>query len=135
MTVACDGPPVLLTLLMDASARVHATTGILPRHSVALPPEAAHLAGLIDEIYFGVAPVLGPSASQPTMPRPSDAFGQWSWATRPDLTAKIWHDIQPADDRARFANDLALTEGWLRLRLKQNQGASAQANPTTGTKP
>jgi len=135
LTVACDGPPVLLTLLMDASARVHATTGILPRHSVALPPEAAHLAGLIDEIYFGVAPVLGPSASQPTMPRPSDAFGQWSWATRPDLTAKIWHDIQPADDRARFANDLALTEGWLRLRLKQNQGASAQANPTTGTKP
>lgn len=140
LTVACDGPPSLLTLLMDVSARVHATTGILPRHSVALPPQAARLAGLIEEIYFGVAPVLGVSpqenASQPTMPRPSDAFGQWSWATRPDLTGKTktWHDIQPADDRARFADSLALTEGWLRLRLQQNQGTGASGNQTTGTK-
>jgi hypothetical protein len=139
LAVACDGQPVFVTLLMDASARVHATTGILPRHSVVLPPEAARQAGLIEETYFGVAPVLGTrpqdSASLPTMPRPSDAFGQWSWATRPDLTAKTWHDIQPADDRARFANDLALTEGWLRLRLKQNHGTAAPGSQTTGIKP
>ena len=79
-----------LTLLMDASARVHATTGLLPRHQVSLPAEAARLAGLINEFYIGVAPVLGErpgqGASRPTMPRPSDAFGQWSWATRPEVT-------------------------------------------------
>ncbi len=51
------------------------------------------------------------------MPRPSDAFGQWSWATRPDLATPTWHEIQAADDLARFAENLALTEGWLRLRL------------------
>ena len=122
LTVACaDEKPVSLTLLMDASARVHATTGLLPRHQVSLPAEAARLAGLINEFYFGVAPVLGErprqSASQPTMPRPSDAFGQWSWATRPDITA--WRLIRPADDRARFADSPALTEGWLRLQPQQ----------------
>lgn len=136
LSLSCaDDSPVSLTLLMDASARVHASTGILPRHSVVLPPEVARLEGLIEEVYFGVAPVLGErpreSASQPTMPRPSDAFGQWSWATRPGLTAQTWHEIRPGDDRARFAENLALTEGWLRLRLRRNQ---SDAEPDTKRK-
>jgi hypothetical protein len=119
---------------MDASAWLHATTVILPRHRVSLPAEAVRLAGLIKEIYVGVAPVLGErpqeAASQPVMPRPSDAFGQWSWATRPDLTGQTpkWHEIRPADDRARFAHDLALTEGWLRLRVQRNQDDAAPTN-------
>jgi hypothetical protein len=120
--------PVSLTLLMDASARVHATTGILPRHSVVLPPEATRMASLIEEVSFSAGPVLGErplnSGWQPTMPRPSDAFGQWSWATRPSITSQTWHEIRPADDRAQFADDLALTEGWLKLRLKPGQGES-----------
>jgi hypothetical protein len=126
---------VSLTLLMDASGRVHATTGLLPRHQISLPAEAARVATLIDEFYVGVAPVLGErpgqGASQPTMPRPSDAFGQWSWATRPDVAN--WHQIRPADDRARFAECLALTEGQLRLRLKQRDTAMGTTNPRGAT--
>ena len=105
LSVACaDELPVSLTLLMDTSAPVHASTGILPRHRVSLPAEAAQLASLIEEFYVGVAPVLGArpreTAAEPVMPQPSDAFGQWSWATRPDLrnTPPTWHDIRPADD-------------------------------------
>ena len=125
LTVACADPhPVSMTLLMDAGAPVHATTGILPRLGVMLPREAAHRANLIPEIYVAVAPVLGErppgNASQITMPQPSDAFGQWSWATRHNVTAKNWLDIRPADDRARFAGNLSLTEGWLRLRLDRS---------------
>jgi hypothetical protein len=85
---------------------------------------------LLHEVYFSVAPVLDESAdtspAQPTMPRPSDAFGQWSWSTRP---ATGWHEIRPADDRARFADRLALTEGWLKLRLRRNDGSTATGNP------
>jgi hypothetical protein len=123
-----DGKPVLVTLLMDAGARVHATTGLLPRHQVSLPAEAARYAALIEEFYVGVAPVLGERprrvGGQPTitMPRPSDAFGQWSWATRPDIAS--WNEIRPADDRARFADGLALAEGQLRLKVKP--GATAR---------
>jgi hypothetical protein len=50
------------------------------------------------------------------MPQPSDAFGQWSWATGPQITT--CYEIRPADDRARFPETLALTEGRLRLRLR-----------------
>lgn len=120
-----DGSPLTLTLLMDASARVHATTGMLPRHSIELPPEVARQASRIEDIYFNVAPVLGSRPKQPqeptgekpsvVMPRPSDAFGRWSWATRHTVG---WRDIQPADDRASFAEDLVLSEGWLKLSLQ-----------------
>jgi hypothetical protein len=111
-----DRQPLSLILLMDASARVHATTGILPRCSIQLPPEVGRQLGLIKDIYFNVAPVLGArpqtDSKSVIMPRPSDAFGQWSWTTRPALG---WREIRPADDRARFTDDLALGEGWLKL--------------------
>jgi len=113
-----------VTLLLDASARVHATTGILPRCSIELPPQVGKQVSLIEDVYFNVAPVLGarPQADQTpiTMPRPSDAFGRWSWATHPALN---WREIQSADDRARFPNDLALCEGWLKLRLRPERSS------------
>jgi hypothetical protein len=126
LSVACAGAPLKLTLLMDASARVHASTGILPRHHIQLPEEVGKQLGLIEKFYVSVAPVLGvppgESAAQPTMPRPSDAFGQWSWATRPSVA---WRAIKSADDRARFADGLTLSEGWLELRVKHDQRDAA----------
>ncbi len=126
LSVACAGDPLKLTLLMDASARVHASTGILPRHFIQLSGEVGKAVNLIDAIYVAVAPVLGvrleESAAQPTMPQPSDAFGQWSWATRPSMA---WQAIKPADDRARFTDGLVLSEGWLTLRLKSDQRNAA----------
>lgn len=126
LSVACTGDPVKLTLLMDASARVHASTGILPRHAIQLPEEVSKQLSRIKEFYISVAPVLGvrpdESAAQPTMPRPSDAFGRWSWATRPSVA---WSAIKAADDRARFAEGLTLSEGWLKLRLDRDQREAA----------
>jgi hypothetical protein len=126
LSVAGAGDPLKLTLLMDASARVHASTGILPRHFIQLPEEVGKQLTLIKEFYVSVAPVLGvppgESAEQPTMPRPSDAFGQWSWATRPSVA---WRPIKSVDDRARFAEGLTLSEGWLKLRLKHDQREAA----------
>lgn len=131
LAVTCAGDPLKLTLLMDASARVHASTGILPRHFIQLPAEVGKQVSLIEELYVAVAPVMGArseeSGAQPTMPRPSDAFGQWSWATRPSMA---WHAIKPADDRARFAEGLALSEGWLKLRLKRDQSDAAPDKQT-----
>ena len=131
LSVAATDAPVSLTLLLDASAQAHAATGILPRCVLELPADVSRRERLLEEVYFNVAPVLvestGTSPAQPTMPRPSDAFGQWSWSTRP---ATGWHDIRPADDRARFAERLTLTEGWLKLRLRRNDGSTATDNPS-----
>lgn len=126
LSVACTGDPVKLTLLMDASTRVHACTGILPRHFIQLPEVVSKQLTLIKEFYVSVAPVLGvspgESAAQPMMPRPSDAFGRWSWATRPSVD---WRAIKSADDRARFMDGLTLSEGWLKLQLKRDHGEAA----------
>jgi len=122
---AADKEPISLMLLMDPGARVHAACGILPRNSLVLHPEIAGLSSVIEEVSFSVAPVLcdrpRTAAWLPTMPRPSDAFGRWSWATRPAINASSWLEVRQADDRARFAGDLALLEGSLKLRLKQDQ--------------
>jgi hypothetical protein len=121
--IAGDGQPISMTLLMETSARVHATCGILPRTNIVLPPEIAGMASFIEEVAFSVAPVLGERPRtedwKPTMPRPSDAFGQWSWSNRPAITVKNGQEIRPADDRAHFADDPCLLEGWLKLRLKR----------------
>lgn len=131
LSVACAGDPLTLTLLMDASARVHASTGILPRHFIQLPEVVDKQLGLMKEFYISVAPVLAAaqaeSAGQLTMPRPSDAFGRWSWATRPSVA---WRAIQSADDRARFTDGLTLSEGWLKLSLKRDHGEAATKNET-----
>jgi hypothetical protein len=125
---SADASPLMLTMLVDANTPIHATTGILPRQSIELPPEVARQASRIEDIYFNVAPVLSyrPKPDQASngdrlpvvMPRPSDAFGRWSWGTRHSVG---WRDIQPADARARFEEDLALSEGWLKLSVRPNQ--------------
>jgi hypothetical protein len=121
LKVSAADQPKILTLLLDATARVHASTGILPRCSIELPPEIAKQIRRIEHIYFKAAPVLGarPEEKAPMyMPHPSDAFGRWSWSTRPALG---WHEIQPADDRASFPDDLVLCEGWLNLNLRSGE--------------
>ncbi|MGA8598566.1 MAG: hypothetical protein WB676_27930 [Bryobacteraceae bacterium] len=121
LEVSAVDQPKILTLLLDATARVHASTGILPRCSIELPPEIAKQIRRIEHIYFKAAPVLGarPEEKAPMyMPHPSDAFGRWSWSTRPALG---WREIQPADDRASFPDDLVLCEGWLKLNLRSGE--------------
>jgi hypothetical protein len=110
--------PLQVTMLMDPQARVHATTGALPRAYLELPPEDATGARRAREVYFQMAPVLGLS-STPEMPRPSDDYGEWSWAYRPDVTQwKLDPAIVEATDRASFSDAWpAISEGWLKLAI------------------
>lgn len=108
--------PLQVTMLMDPQARVHATTGALPRACVELPPEEATGARRVREVFLQTAPVLGLS-STPEMPRPSDDYGEWSWAYRPEVTQwKLDPAIVEATDRATFSDTWpAIAEGWLKL--------------------
>jgi hypothetical protein len=110
--------PLQLTLLMDPQARVHATTGALPRASFELPPETATGAKRAREVFFQTAPVLGFSPT-PGMPRPSDDYGEWTWAYRPDVTQwKIDPNLVEVGDRAGFTNAWpTIAEGWLKLAI------------------
>ncbi len=112
------GAPKPLTLLIDPERPVAARTGILPVLRARLPASAAAPAVGIKEAYFLTAPVLGASET-PQMPAPSDDFGEWSWAVRPDVTQwKQTDSIAGIDDRARFADGgQTAAEGWLRLHM------------------
>ena len=103
---------------MDPRARVHITTGILPKRSVELPSRARSAAQSAKEAFFQVAPLISPGGDV-SMPLPSDDFGKWSWAYRPQVT--MWQEadkITDASDRAGFhPSPQELSEGWLKLKM------------------
>jgi hypothetical protein len=113
----CESP-LDLTVLMDPRAKVHAGTGILPVRSVELPNRVRSAAKTLREAFFQVAPLLSPGAAV-AMPKPSDDYGKWSWACRPQVT--MWKEaetISPVGDRAGFhPKPLEISEGWLKLRI------------------
>ncbi len=110
--------PVTLTLLMDPRAMVHVTTGVLPKAVLELPSRVRSAAKSAQEAFFQVAPLLSPG-DDVTMPTPSDDFGKWSWAYRPQVT--LWKEadtMTAATDRAGFSpRPQQLSEGWLTLKM------------------
>ena len=110
--------PLAVTMLMDPQARVHATTGVLPRGFFELPHETQAGAKRAREVVFQTAPVLGFTPT-PAMPRPSDDYGEWSWAYRPDVTHwKLDPNLIEATDRGGFNGAWpTIAEGWLKLAI------------------
>jgi hypothetical protein len=109
---------IAVTLLMDPRAMVHVTTGILPKRSVELPSRVSSAAKSAKESFFQVAPLISPGGTV-SMPKPSDDFGTWSWAYRPQVTMwKEAEEITVTSDRGGFS-PLAqqISEGWLKLKM------------------
>src|SRR4029077_6100029 len=91
-TLALDcETPVTLTLLMDPRAKVHAITGILPKRAVTLPPRVSSAAKSAKDTFFQVAPLVSPGGAV-IMPKPSDDYGNWPWAYRPQVT--MWKEVE-----------------------------------------
>ena len=118
---APDTPPAETKLLMlvDPRAAVHATTGILPTQSLAIPAEQYEdiLAGL--ELAFPVGPLLRGSGGL-AVPVPAIVGYDWSWITEePDGPGRTWAvdpALQPVTAGALWQySPQTLTEGWLRL--------------------
>ncbi len=117
LTLTCSRPQPL-TLLMDPLARVHARTGVLPKTYGELPHRWRSAAKAVRTAFFQAAPVISPGGDL-RLPKPSDDFGKWSWACRPQVTVwKQYDTIDPLGDRAGFPPvRQQLQEGWLKLKL------------------
>jgi hypothetical protein len=115
--IDCD-QELQLTMLIDPQARVHATTGALPRAFLELTPDDAAGSKQVRDVFFQTAPLLGGSET-PQMPKPSDDYGEWSWAFRPQVTRwKLDPQIVEATDRASFSGPRpTIAEGWLKLEI------------------
>ena len=108
-----------LLMLVDPRAPVHATMGILPTQSLAIPPDqyTDTLAGL--ELSFPVKPLLRASGGL-TVPLPAVAGYAWSWITEESTELGTHWAVDP-ELQSPTAGALwqyspqTLTEGWLRL--------------------
>jgi hypothetical protein len=106
--------PVTVTLLLDPRGNVHASTGILPVTSAALPGH------LVEELMGRLAVTFqtGPVIADPgtlRLPLPAERNGTWTWLQR---VGTAWEEdaIVDADDLARLPDALLqLRDGWLRL--------------------
>jgi hypothetical protein len=103
---------------MDPQARVHATPGALPRTFFQLPADTVVGAKRVREVFMQTAPVLG-FMSTPAMPRPSDDYGEWTWAFRPAVTQ--WK-LDPKLIEATYLGGFngtwpTISEGWLKLAI------------------
>jgi hypothetical protein len=114
----CD-KPLQVTLLMDPQARVHVTSGVLPKVFLELPAAQLQGAKQVREVFFQTAPVLG-TPTTPHVPKPSDDYGQWSWAYRPNVTgwAEDPNMVSAADLAGPEVGWPTLTEGWLKLKIE-----------------
>ena len=114
-------------MLVDPRASVHASVGILPVKSIALPPvQYADALKRIDATFL-VAPVLG-GADNITLPVPTEAGHAWSWLTRQadeelfskkGVAVRKWMTqdlvVSPNSRAAFSAPPLRMNEGWLHL--------------------
>jgi len=113
--------PLDLTLLMDVSRGVCATTGILPRTVFQLPYGDMTEAVESKQVIFFTGPVVSPNLGEEKpeihMPRPSDIYGQWSWTHHPAV--KVWSEgpIVEAEAEDGYFSDppMQIAEGWLKL--------------------
>jgi hypothetical protein len=115
-----------LLMLVDPRAAVHATMGILPTQTLAIPSDQYDdiLAGL--EIAFPATPVLRPAGGV-SVPLPAIAGYNWSWISEEHVGSQAalaapsseWivdADITAATARAVWQySPQTLAEGWLRL--------------------
>ena len=110
------GEQLDLTLLMDPSKGICATTGILPRTIFHLPYGDIIETLENKQIVFFTGPLVSTEANI-RMPQPSDIYGQWSWTHHPDV--KVWREepiTDPQKEQGKFFDtSLQITEGWLKL--------------------
>jgi hypothetical protein len=115
ITLAADGSPVRLLLLVDPHARIHAISGMLPTASLAIPPELT--LPFLDtlSVTFAARPVLAANEGF-TLPLPAEPGYSWNWIQH-DGTAWTTRPLAPAPSpaAARYAPQ-RIYSGWLQLK-------------------
>ena len=138
-----DSQPKTVVMLVDPRAAVHASVGLLPVKSIALPP--AHYADALKRIdaTFLVAPILG-GADGIALPVPNVAGHAWSWITRQaderfGIPMRRWSTqgfVVSPNPRAAFSPaPLRIHEGWLHLYPVQTATDAATSKPQTAPTP
>jgi hypothetical protein len=111
-------------MLVDPQGEVHATTGILPVKSIAIPSDQYGAALNSLSVTFLTAPVLsGSNTSEISIPLPKTHNGHWAWVNVADGEWQFQNFSDTVQNSTQGALDYTpqqLLEGWLRLRDPEN---------------
>ncbi len=108
-------PGVILIMLVDPRARVHAKIGILPVKAIEIPNYIFAQALRFLNIAFTARPMLL-REDQIQIPLPKEAGGQWSWLERNGNTWATNPSLTDSTDRATlFPSGQVIRDGWLQL--------------------
>lgn len=117
VTLTPNGPSVLLTMILDPRAAVHATTGILPVGDISIPSD--QFAQTVEqlEVSFLAAPVLS-SSNPPLLPLPSETGFKWYWQ-QIGMEDQGPMKTDQESSNAVFPNTpQQLIDGWLKLKKR-----------------
>jgi hypothetical protein len=106
--------PIVLTMLVDPRAGVHATAGILPVCELAIPPDQYLRTMQNLAMTFFTTPVLQPRTGL-VVPLPQESGFDWQWIF-PGPVAPLPLQADAANETASYGySPQTLLEGWLRL--------------------
>ena len=111
-----NAEPIVLNLLIDPRASVHATTGILPVMQLSIPPDMYVSTMRTLAVTFFTHPVLQ-KANGLSVALPAETGFSWDWVGLKGKT--IWQEPLKAEEANEFAKysytPQTILEGWLKL--------------------
>lgn len=116
VSISFNEDPLYLTMLMDPRAAIHATPGILPRHTLNLPGDQYADALKSIAVYFLNTPLLTYS-NEVALALPDEQGYAWSWleVSNGTWTTTEATDMAGMDQNANFDGPQEIREGWLKL--------------------
>ena len=112
--VTAAGGPVVVTMLIDPRCPVHATTGILPVKSLAVPGDLAARGMAALDYTFLAGPLLVPPDSI-SVPTPTGGAA-WSWVDRGGEGGALRPDMLAPQDLGLLAGRRHIVDGYLRVK-------------------
>ncbi len=121
------GATQTLFILIDPGAKLHATSGILPRKCITIPEEFYKDAINSMEITFSanhliIKPVIVKPAEDETekdnymeIPIPSEKGYEWAWIEKDNNVWVVQRINDVEDNKAILCNNQQIKEGWLKL--------------------
>lgn len=129
-----NAPAQKVTMLFDPRARLHASVGIVPTKSIAIPPDQYTKALRDIEVAFVGAPTLTPKLEPSAgalpaieMPLPPEPGYDWAWAEQ--RGAGTWQEtstIAPVTTTADLNRKSELRDGYLILRKRPPSSKDTQ---------
>ena len=116
--LALETPQQTLTMLVDPRGAVHISSGILPVHSLGIPPD--HYVPVLKdlEMTFFSGPFLTKTDGI-ELPLPTESEYTWSLLTKENSAWADTHAIDPVEQNATFSATHLIKEGWLKLKKEK----------------